>query len=73
MFYDGTTLLRSVAVGGGKVEFATAKLTSGKHSIKATYDGSIDFTVGAAIGAMPRIPQPVRPRRLSACYAIGKG
>jgi hypothetical protein len=43
-FYDGTTLLKTVALSGGKAKFTTAKLTAGAHSITATYNGSTDFT-----------------------------
>ena len=44
VFYDGTTLLKSVAVSGGAAEFTTSKLATGPHSITATYGGSADFT-----------------------------
>jgi hypothetical protein len=47
-FYDGTTLLKSVAVGGGASTYTTKTLPSGKHSITATYDGSADFTDSSA-------------------------
>ena len=43
-FYDGTTLLKTVTLSGGKAKCTTSKLTSGVHSIKATYNGSTDFT-----------------------------
>jgi uncharacterized repeat protein (TIGR03803 family) len=43
-FYDGTTLLKSVALSGGAAKYTTSTLTSGKHSITATYNGSTDFT-----------------------------
>ena len=42
-FYDGTTLLKSVAVSGGSAAFTTSKLKSGTHSITATYTGSASF------------------------------
>ncbi len=42
-FYDGTTLLKSVALSGGEAEYTTSKLTSGAHTITATYNGSISF------------------------------
>jgi hypothetical protein len=42
-FYDGTTLLKTVALSGGVAKYATATLTSGTHSIKATYNGSTGF------------------------------
>jgi uncharacterized repeat protein (TIGR03803 family) len=43
-FYDGTTLLKSVAVSGGSAAFTTSKLKSGTHSITATYNGSASFS-----------------------------
>jgi len=33
-----------VTLSGGKAKCTTSKLTSGVHSIKATYNGSTDFT-----------------------------
>ena len=43
-FYDGTTVLRTVSVSAGVAKFTTSTLTSGKHTIKATYNGSANFT-----------------------------
>jgi hypothetical protein len=42
-FYDGTTLLKTVALSRGAAKFTTSKLTSGTHSITATYNGSTSF------------------------------
>jgi uncharacterized repeat protein (TIGR03803 family) len=42
-FYDGTTILKTVAVSGGAAKFTTSTLTSGKHSITAKYNGSTSF------------------------------
>jgi hypothetical protein len=47
-FYDGTTLLKTVALSGGAAEFTTSKLAEGSHSITATYNGSTDFTGSSA-------------------------
>jgi hypothetical protein len=47
-FYDGTTLLKSVALSGGAAKYTTKTLTSGTHSITATYNGSTDFTSSSA-------------------------
>ena len=38
-FYDGTTLLKTVALSGGVAKFTTSTLTSGTHTITATYNG----------------------------------
>ena len=43
-FLDGTTLLGSATVSGGVATFPTATLTTGVHSITATYIASSDFT-----------------------------
>jgi hypothetical protein len=43
-FYDGTTLLKTVTPSKGAAKFTTKTLTSGTHSITATYNGSTDFT-----------------------------
>jgi hypothetical protein len=43
-FYDGTTLLKTVALSGGVAKFTTSTLTSGTHTITATYNGSTDYT-----------------------------
>jgi len=47
-FYDGTTKLGSGAVKGGAAKFTTKVLTSGTHTITATYGGSTDFTGSSA-------------------------
>lgn len=47
-FYDGTMALKTVALSGGVAKFTTSTLTSGTHSIKATYNGSTSFTGSSA-------------------------
>jgi len=42
-FYDGTTLLKTVALSGGVAKFTTSTLAEGTHNITATYDGSTSF------------------------------
>jgi hypothetical protein len=42
-FYDGTTALKTVAVKAGAAKFTTSKLSSGAHTITATYNGSTGF------------------------------
>jgi uncharacterized repeat protein (TIGR03803 family) len=42
-FYDGTTLLKAVGVSKGETKLTTKTLTSGSHTITATYGGSTDF------------------------------
>jgi hypothetical protein len=47
-FYDGTTVLGSGAVTGGKAEYTTSALTAMTHRIKATYTGDAIFKPCAA-------------------------
>jgi hypothetical protein len=47
-FYDGTTALKTVSVIGGVAKFTTSTLTSGTHSITATYNGSVSFDGSSA-------------------------
>src|SRR6266404_2069098 len=47
-FYDGTTALKTVALSGGVAKFTTSTLTSGSHSITATYNGSTSFIGSSA-------------------------
>jgi hypothetical protein len=47
-FYDGTTALKTVALSGGVAKFTTSALTSGSHSITATYNGSTSFDGSSA-------------------------
>jgi hypothetical protein len=47
-FYDGTTALKTVALSGGVAKFTTSTLTSGAHTITATYNGSTSFTGSSA-------------------------
>ena len=45
-FYDGTTVLKTMALSGGVAKFTTSTLTSGAHSITATAtDGPNTATV----------------------------
>jgi uncharacterized repeat protein (TIGR03803 family) len=47
-FSDGATVLKTVSVSGGAAKFTTSTLTSGKHTIQATYNGSPDF-IGSSV------------------------
>src|SRR6266404_3675103 len=47
-FYDGTTALKTEALSGGVAKFTTSTLTSGSHSITATYNGSTSFDGSSA-------------------------
>jgi hypothetical protein len=47
-FYDGTTALKTMSLGGGLAKFKTSTLTSGMHSITATYNGSVGFDGSSA-------------------------
>lgn len=42
-FFDGSTLLASVALSGGKATFTTSKLTAKSHAAKAVYPGDTMF------------------------------
>ncbi len=43
-FYDGTTLLKTVASSGGMAKYATKMLTSGTHTITSAYNGSASLS-----------------------------
>jgi hypothetical protein len=47
-FYDGATALKTVALSGGVSKFTTSTLTSGSHSITATYNGNANFDGSSA-------------------------
>ena len=47
-FYDGTTLLKSVALSGAAAKFTISTLASGTHTITATYSGSTSFIGSSA-------------------------
>jgi hypothetical protein len=47
-FYDGTTVLKKVALSGGVAKFTTSSLTVGAHSITATYNGNANFDSSSA-------------------------
>jgi Bacterial Ig-like domain (group 3)/Beta-propeller repeat len=47
-FYDGATALKTMALSGGVAKFTTSTLTSGAHSIMATYNGSASFDGSSA-------------------------
>jgi hypothetical protein len=48
IFYDGTTVLKTVAVSSNAAKFTTSTLTSGSHNITATYNGSTSFVGSSA-------------------------
>ena len=50
-FYDGTTLLGSVAISGGSATVTTSALTLGPHSITAVYSGDSSY-LAATSGAL---------------------
>ena len=43
-FIDGTTVLGTVAVRGGKARFTTTALPIGRDAIQAVYNGSKELT-----------------------------
>jgi uncharacterized repeat protein (TIGR03803 family) len=47
-FYDGTTVLKTVALSGGTAKFTTKTLAAGTPTIKATYNGSASFDTSSA-------------------------
>ena len=47
-FYDGATVLKTASVSGDAAKYTTKTLTSGAHSITATYNGSTSFTGSSA-------------------------
>jgi Bacterial Ig-like domain (group 3)/Beta-propeller repeat len=47
-FYDGTTALKTVGLSGGVAKYTTSILTSGSHSITATYNGNNNFDGSSA-------------------------
>ena len=56
-FKDGATVLGTAALAGGVANFSTSKLTSGNHSITASFLGSTYF-VASASGALTEIVEP---------------
>src|SRR5581483_8841276 len=57
---DGSAVLGAGALGNGVATFATAKLTSGRHSITAIYYGN----TGSASTALRQVPVRGAPRRV---------
>jgi hypothetical protein len=47
-FYDGTTALKTISLSGGVAKFTTSTLTTGSHTITATYNGSYSFDGSSA-------------------------
>jgi hypothetical protein len=45
---DGTTTLGTVTLSAGLARFTTPALASGRHNIKATYNGGTDFSTSLA-------------------------
>jgi hypothetical protein len=51
-FYDGTTLLKTMGLVKGVAKYPTKALTSGSHSITATYNGTNEIDFGASSGSL---------------------
>jgi hypothetical protein len=47
-FYDGTRAMKTVALSGDVAKFTTSTLTSGAHSVTATYNGNTSFDGSSA-------------------------
>jgi Flp pilus assembly pilin Flp len=47
-FYDGSTHLADVSISSGAASFTTFGLTSGSHTVTATYTGGLDYGASAA-------------------------
>ena len=54
-FYDGATALKKMFVSGGAASYTTSTLSSGAHTITATYNGSSNFT-----GSLASLTQTVQ-------------
>ena len=55
-FYDGTTLLRSIALVGGSAAYTTSSLSVSTHTIKAIYVG--DGVFKPSIGRVTQVVDP---------------
>jgi hypothetical protein len=49
VFKDGTKALKTVTLSGGVASYTTSTLTSGMHSITATYNGSASFDGSSSV------------------------
>jgi sugar lactone lactonase YvrE len=47
-FFDGTTLLATIALSGGTAAYSTSSLAAGAHSITATYTGDNNFAASTS-------------------------
>jgi len=56
-FRDGTTVLATVTLVGGRASFTTTRLEAGTHPITATYSGSITFG-GSASAVLNQVITP---------------
>jgi Phosphoesterase family/Bacterial Ig-like domain (group 3) len=53
-FFDGTTALKTAYLSGSVAKFTTSTLTSGQHTIRATYNGSTNF-IGSSASLTQRV------------------
>jgi hypothetical protein len=63
-FFNGTTLMGSVAVNGGTGGLSTSSLTVGPHSITASYSGDGNFSSSTS-GALSQNVQQVSTTRVT--------
>jgi uncharacterized repeat protein (TIGR01451 family)/CSLREA domain-containing protein len=70
-FYDGTTVLATVALtGSGQATFTTSSLFIGTHSITATYNGDANFNASTS---PPLIQTVVTPASTESVKVTGGG
>ena len=56
-FYDGTTLLGTVALSSGHASYTTSGLAAGSHSITATYSGDTNYSGGTSAAVVLSVGQ----------------
>ena len=70
-FYDGGTLVATVAIASGSATFSTASLTQGVHSITANYlgDANNGASVSGALNQTVNQAPPIAPANLASAAA----
>lgn len=70
-FRDGTTVLATVALSGGRATFSTSQLAIATHAITATYNAAGDFTGSVSTALSVRVSNPSVASRTTVSVSRG--
>jgi autotransporter-associated beta strand protein len=58
-FFDGATPLGTVGLAGGQASLTTTTLGAGVHTLRAVYNGNVDFAASGGSATITNVGQPI--------------